>query len=506
MTKRNGQVSQQTTEHEINEVARRLLAGLYYNPQHIARCEAERPTFPDRATTVLWDALQSSHEAGSLDTARVDALLQGHDAEPRKLLDEIRQNEIITQIEAAQYGNRGGQLESWARRLREHGAKIQLAVRLGAMADRIRETDASLEEIAAGVIGDTMKITNRSSGSSIAHVSEHIDSALEDVDQWRQGKDPTTIPTGFYELDRQIGGLRVGELTVFASMSGMGKTSWVIQLIRQVAKIEQGKDVKRAVVLFSIEMSARQIIHRAAAQIAKTNLQELRKGTQKSRPGGKYTMDAHKEAIESLRDLPLFIDPDPNPTLDQMYSRCLQVAADYDIALVAVDYDEKVNVDEYREELRVSKIAQGSKILAKKLEAAFVNLSQYNSGPASQMRPGTDSDLRYSQKKKHEASTILHWYWPHYWIAKGECDPDAGDELPKFYDQNATERGRLFASKGRENQPAIVDLEFYPKHTRFVDPEDPEVKARQQGQATPKEEQQTLAEEFGDDPSPDSPF
>lgn len=461
-----------TQDAEIRDIARRLIAGAYHNPEHIARIRAEQPVMPDAATTSVWDAMLSAEDGGTMDAARVDALTRG-EPDARALINDIRNANVLTDLEAAQMSFRGEQLERYAVRLAERAMKIQLATRLGALASRIAETDAGIDEIAAGIVSDTMRIAGRNRRSSMSHISEYTDDAVQDVDEWSRGIVRDVIPTGFFSVDEIIGGLPVGELTVFASMSGMGKTSFLVQLIRQIAQIYVRKNEMRAACLFSIEMSAKQIIHRAAAQIAQSNIKKMRGGGMTSRPGGKLVRDVHVETIRMLEELPIYIDPDPRPTMDQMYSRTLQIAAEHDVALIGIDYDEKVDVDEYREEQRVARIAEGSKVLAKRIGAACVNLSQYNSAPATQMRPGTDNDLRYSRKKKHEASVILHWYWPEYFIRNGDVDLSAGDAPPPMYDASRPNAGQLRVSKAREAGTGTARLFFYPEHTRFVDPKEP---------------------------------
>jgi len=191
-----------------------------------------------------------------------------------------------------------------------------------------------------------------------------------------------------------------------------------------------------------------------------------------------YWLDANMSSANgtlALTDLPLYVDEDPEPTLGQIRSRVMQVQAHHDVALVGVDYDEKVDPEEAppSEEQRVAAISKGLKTLAKEEECACVALSQYNSAPSSQVRPGTNDDLRYSRKKKHEAHTILHWYWPAYWLRSGDVDLNAGDEAPPHYNPAREDLGRLYVGKDRDGGPGWVALEFHAEKTAFVDPNDP---------------------------------
>lgn len=486
--------SSSSASAKARDVAERLLAGLYYHPDHMALVAAHEPVMPNAALDAVWTAMREAHDGGDLDTARLNALLTsgrdvdgnrlhvnserataltGTEANARRLVERIRKHEVLDRLEAATYGHRSDQLEKWSQELSEWAAKERLATRLGALVARIRTSDRSLDHIAAALMEEIQKTTAGAGRSTMRHISEYVDEAIEDTYLWEEGQDLDFIDTGFYSLDRVTGGLPVGELTIFAAPSGAGKTSFVLQLVRQVALIEAGKPNPRAVVFFSIEMTAKQVVHRAAAAWKGVDLRKARTRPKTATTGGVTLPERQREALESLRNLPIYIDPDPEPTLEQIRSRTLQVAAGHEVAVVAVDYDEKVDEPfSGSEEQRVAAISKGLKVIGKDLNAAAVALSQYNSNPSNQIRPGTDDDLRYSRKKKHEAHTILHWYWPAYWIKKGIVDLQH-DSAPDGYDPHHENRGYLYCTKNRSGETGRVTFDFEPKYTRFADPNEP---------------------------------
>jgi replicative DNA helicase len=441
---------------------------------------------PDAATDKLWAEMEDLSGPNGFDPARLSARLSvGGDGAPvgdsteakaRDLLRRIRDHDVLGPVEATTYGHKTDQLEDWASKLAQKGEKDRLATRLGTLVSKIRESgpELEIEDIRAGLIQEIQNATSRSKDHGLRHVSEIVDEALEEVDAWERGEETDYIRTGFMGLDDKITGVPRGELTIFAAHSGAGKTSWLIQLLRQVAL----QDSDQAVCLFSIEMPETKILHRAAAASPKgTELSRVRDHTtaKTSGPHENYG-EQHRAALNALRDLPLYIDDDPEPTISEIYSRVMQVQAHHDIALIGVDYDEKVDPEAApnSEEQRVAAISKGLKTLAKETDSACVALSQYNSSPSSQVRPGTNDDLRYSRKKKHEAHTILHWYWPAYWIRSGEIELEAGDEPPDHYDPQQEQRGRLYIGKDRDGGPGWIELDFQAERTRFLDPKDPD--------------------------------
>ena len=470
----------------LTDIAERLVAGCYHNPGQVAPVAAEGPVMPGPATDKLWAEMEDLSGPEGFDPARLSARVgltgdgapsgDSTDAKAQDLLRRIRDHDVLGPVEAASFGHKGEQLQEWASQLADAGRKDRLATRLGVLVSKIQESgpELTMEEIRAGLISEIQRATDASADYGLKHVSEFLEEAKADVDAWERGESTDYLPTGFYGLDRKITGVPIGELTIFAAPSGAGKTSWLLQLLRQVAM----RDSNQAVCFFSIEMPAAKVVHRAAAAWKGEELSQVRETPQANTQGsgGQTYADRHREALEALRDLPLYVDEDPEPTMGEIYSRVMQVQASHDMALVGVDYDEKVDPEEASrsEEQRVASISKGLKTLAKETETACVALSQYNSAPSSQVRPGTNDDLRYSRKKKHEAHTILHWYWPDYWLRSGDVDPDAGDPLPPHYVPDNSQRGRLYVGKDRDGGPGWVKLDFHAERTRFLDPEDPE--------------------------------
>jgi len=471
---------------QLTDIAERLLAACYHNPGQVAAVSSEDPVMPDKPTDILWSEMQAISGPEGFDPARLSARLgmsgdgapseTGTQAQARALLERIRDHDVLGPVEATTYGHKTKQLEEWASQLGQAGEKDRLSTRLGTLVSKIEESgpELTMEEIRAGLIAEIQDATSRSADHGLQHVSEFIEEAKADVDSWEEGEVTDYIRTGFVGLDDKITGVPKGELTIFAAPSGAGKTSWLLQLLRQVALQDSGQ----AVCLFSVEMPATKVVHRAAAASARgTALDKVREHAV-AQTGGRHETygDQHRAALEALKDLPLYIDEDPEPTIADIYSRVMQVQAQHDVALIGVDYDEKVDPEESprSEEQRVAAISKGLKTLAKETESACVALSQYNSAPSSQVRPGTNDDLRYSRKKKHEAHTILHWYWPAYWVRSGDVDMQAGDEPPDHYNPEREERGRLYIGKDRDGGPGWIELDFHAERTRFLDPKDPE--------------------------------
>lgn len=310
--------------------------------------------------------------------------------------------------------------------------------------------DAHQSRLSSFMFGDT----------SGTHIKYGVDKALETVKNWRKGISSDLCPTGIYGLDRLIGGYPIGELTTVAGMTGSGKTAFISQVIKTLAKILRKKT--DAVLVFSAEMSHEQLVHRMASSEAGVDLRDLRRG---KATAGQY--DTYDATLKELAYLNLHIDDAPAPTFGHITARCQQLQAQYGLAFVGVDYDEKINTEGHSEELRVSAIAQGLKNLAKRFYVPVVTLSQYSRAATHTSSP-SDDWLRYSGKKEHESAVILHWFYPAHWVQRG-MEP----ATVYGYDQCGEKNGFLICTKNRFGRNGKVPLEFEPEFTRFIDHNEP---------------------------------
>ena len=449
------------TEQEAIYTAKQFLNGVFYNPEHLRSAAAEEPVMPTDGLEGIWETLQKFEDNGTLDTARVRAALYGSDT-----FKEITSEETASLIESTSHAAGSERLVMWAKNLRSHAAKIRLGDLLARLGKRVPGSSKSIDEIASHVLKLVTGEIHGAQHGGFKHISDIVDLVIEDTYEWEQGVDKERLPTGFYSLDDLIEGYPVGEITLMAALSGAGKTAFALQALRQVAiaqlKRQQRGEEARAVAMLNIEMTDRQVGHRLAASHNRINLREIRGS------GDVKAIQTYRELANEISDLPIYIDSHPKPTIDQIHSRLYQINARHDIALIVVDYDEKAEAPETRsEEQRVAAISKGLKVIAKDIGAACLVLSQYNSESATYGYP-SDNWLRYSRKKFHEAHTILHWWWPGYWVSKGD-DPKFVDE----YDKDRHGYGKIMVTKNRGGPPGNVDLEFIEEYTLFRDPNDP---------------------------------
>ena len=127
------------------------------------------------------------------------------------------------------------------------------------------------------------------------------------------------VPTGFIDLDKLTNGLHAGQMIIIAARPGVGKSTLALDFMRSCS-IHQGKTS----VIFSLEMSASEIIMRMLSAETEIKLSAMRSGQMEERDWEKLT-----KRLTEIQDAPLFIDrlPEPHHDGDSLQGTPPQAAA-----------------------------------------------------------------------------------------------------------------------------------------------------------------------------------
>jgi replicative DNA helicase len=256
------------------------------------------------------------------------------------------------------------------------------------------------------------------------------------------------VPSGFVDLDRMTSGLQQGELIIVAGRPSMGKTTLVMNMAEHVALAE-----KRAVGVFSMEMSGPQLAMRMIGSVGRVDQHELRSGTFKEDDWSKLV-----EAVGKLNEAQLYIDDTAGLNVLELRSRARRLHRQCGgLSMVIVDYLQLMSGTgggghgENRA-TEIAEISRSLKSLAKELKVPVVALSQLNrSVDSRQDKRPMMSDLRESGAIEQDADLILFIY---------------RDEV---YNPDSPRKGiaEIIIAKQRNGPVGKIDLTFIGKFTRF---------------------------------------
>jgi replicative DNA helicase len=269
----------------------------------------------------------------------------------------------------------------------------------------------------------------------------------------RENKDDVIgLASGFSELDRMTSGLHGGELVIIAARPSMGKTALAMNIVEHVTLA-----LKKAVAVYSMEMSGTQLAMRMIGSVGRFDQHELRTGTFKDEDWSRMV-----ESVGKLNEAQLYIDDTAGLNALEVRSRARRLHRQCGgLSLIVVDYLQLMSASSGREENRATEIAEISrslKGLSKELNLPVVALSQLNRSVESRQdkRPMM-SDLRESGAIEQDADLILFIY---------------RDEV---YNPGTDKKGiaEIIVAKQRNGPTGPFNLTFLGKHIRFENYADP---------------------------------
>lgn len=263
-----------------------------------------------------------------------------------------------------------------------------------------------------------------------------------------RGAEITGLATGYLDLDKMTGGFRPANLIVVAARPSMGKTALALGMALNAA-LDDGKTVA----IFSIEMSADEIISRMLASAAMVDGSRLRTGRLSQDDWPRIG-----QAADRLAKANLYIDDSEGVTVAEMRTKARRLKSRHGLDLVIVDYIQLMEGapgrgrrDENRVQ-EISAISRGLKLMARDLDVPLICVSQLNRAPDA--RPDKHpllSDLRESGAIEQDADVVLMLY------------------RDEYYNKESEEKGitDLDIAKHRNGPVGRVKLTFMDRYAKF---------------------------------------
>ena len=323
------------------------------------------------------------------------------------------------------------------RRLIRAGTEI---VRLGF--DEAIETDEAIERAERLIFNVSQRRVSRDF-VSIGAVLEQFFEKLDHI-QHNRGQ-ILGIPTGFIDLDKLTGGLQRSDLIILAARPAIGKTSFQLSIAHHAAV-----KAKKVVAIFSLEMSAEQLVQRLLSMETGVDMHRLRLGSIDDQE-----WDAITRAFGRLAEAKIFIDDNPSMTVTELRSKARRLMAEHGLDLVIVDYLQFMHARHAESRVQeISEISRGLKALARELNVPVLALSQLSRAVEirADHRPLL-SDLRESGSLEQDADVVMFIY---------------RDEV---YNPDTVYRGiaEIIVAKHRNGPTDTIYLRFFERTARFAD-------------------------------------
>ena len=316
-----------------------------------------------------------------------------------------------------------------------------------------------LEEILDSAEKKVFDITERFAGSArfrelmplLADAYERFEK-LSSVDHELRG-----VPTGFKSLDDILGGFQKSDLVIIAARPSVGKTALALDVARRTAN-----EHNTPVGIFSLEMSADQLVDRLMAAQSRTDASLIRKGVRAQT--GTWREDIFnniRNALDDLANTPIFIDDQPGNSIMKMRSAARKLKIEKGLKILFVDYLQLMAPSTARSSdsivQQVTEISRGLKHLARELGIPVVALSQLSRAVETRGGKPKLSDLRDSGSIEQDADLVMFIH----------SEPeDLRDENGKIKD---IQRKELIIAKHRNGPLGTVTLDYHTRFNTFVE-------------------------------------
>lgn len=261
--------------------------------------------------------------------------------------------------------------------------------------------------------------------------------AIRDFREWTAQGNAGHIPTGYSALDFKAGGIPVGEMTVVAARTGVGKTTFCLAICRRIAETGVG------VCYVSLEMPIRQLAPKLIAQVTGEN-QFCVRANRLSEGRMVAAMDAADEAYSEYGAWLHFEDGIDD--VDAICAKLRWYQRKHAVAVACVDYLQILNGRSGKPYERATALSMTLKRFAQQSGLGLIVAVQCNRAAEGRndKRP-TTADLRDSGRIEEDAGMVLLLHRP------GLHDAEVADDQLEIH-----------VAKNRLGATANITMRFLP--------------------------------------------
>lgn len=336
-------------------------------------------------------------------------------------------------------------LPYYARVVREMSLRRRIIQEASEVVQKAFDIEGEVDEFIDIAEQKILGVAEQKLSRSFYRVGDVVQDSIKIIEKLYDQKEPVTgVPTGFGHLNEMTAGFQPSDLIILAARPSMGKTALALNFAQHIAVQH-----KKAVAVFSLEMSKEQLVLRMLCAEARVDSSKVRTGHLTERDFPRLV-----DAASRLAEAPIFIDDTGALPVSELRAKCRRLHREHPLSLVIVDYLQLMRSPAYSDsrEQEIADISRSLKALAKELTVPVIALSQLNRSVESRTdkRPMM-SDLRESGAIEQDADIIAFIY---------------RDEV---YHPDTADKGvaEILISKQRNGPTGVVRLAFLNQYTKF---------------------------------------
>ena len=384
----------------------------------------------------------------------IDLISLSHYLRQKKIIDDIGGEVYL--VELTNCVATTANLETWCKAVRDCAIRRNLIVLGGQISDRGYDDERGASELLDVAEREILEISEIEERAEIYPIKALIDpknekGALKYLLKLREN-DRTIlgISTGYVDIDKKITGFKPGEMFVLAARPSIGKTSFALNLVSNIAVNASNP---KSIGFFSLEMTAEQLACRLLCTECGYSEKDFIEGRAQH-------IEQIEESARRVGNAPIYIDPTPALRIRELRSKARTMKSKYGIDILFIDYLQlmkaEIRSDNRQEE--VSAISSGIKALAKELHIPIVVLAQLNRevDKVAGMKPKLNH-LRESGAIEQDADIVA-------FLHRDKQEQQEKSETARIQGLDA----ELIIEKNRNGEIGSIPLLFFPHITKFT--------------------------------------
>jgi len=342
-------------------------------------------------------------------------------------------------------------VQTYVEIVREKAIARRLIETANLIAQNATRSDMDLDELLDDAEKKIMLVARERSASDFKEIRDVVNEVFGKIKaQNERGTELTGLQTGFSALDRLTLGLQKEDLIILAARPGMGKTAFVLNIAKNVARLNNDPGIA----IFSLEMSAEQLVHRLLTSEAQIDGQSLRKGRLTPEQINYLLV-----ASDRLARYHIYIDDTPGIKVSEVRAKCRKLIQTKNnrLGLIIIDYLQLLSGSEKWTGNRVQEVSEISRVLkeiAREFKVPVLACAQLS----RQVEQREDkvpimADLRESGSIEQDADIVAFLYRDDY------------------YNKDSTRVGQVdvIFAKHRHGPTGTVSLFFNREYSAFSD-------------------------------------
>lgn len=224
----------------------------------------------------------------------------------------------------------------------------------------------------------------------------------------------TGIPTRFLDLDKMLNGFNPSNLMILAARPAMGKTALLTSIAENICF-----ENNIPVAIFSLEMSATQLLHRMICSQSEVPSEKVQTGSLSGEDYQKIVV-----AVNKMQKHTMIIDDQPGLKITDIRARARRMKETHNIGFLVIDYLQLITGSgnlrsQENRQVEIAEISRTLKNLARELNIPVLCAAQLSRKVEERQghRPMM-SDLRESGSLEQDADVVMfllrrEYYDPH---------------------------------------------------------------------------------------------